>query len=135
MENEIWFLKIDYNIQKALLILSVIAIPTFYLFFIPFLLLGFWQVASGLHGVIALKSKHHIYYITIVFPYLSLMYFFFGETITYAFPLLILFYILIPSILAGLYFNLTKKTWNQLKENSTQLNEFEMEEVLDNGEK
>jgi len=131
MDTPIRFLEMDYKVQKILLILSLVAILTFYLFFIPFLLLGFWQLISGFYGAIKLKSKHHFLYLGLAIPYLIFIILFIAKIMgTFSIGELLFFCIFVPFIMAILFFHLTKKTKEGLEEN-IEIEEFEMKDILD----
>lgn len=133
MEKELRFLKIDLSIQKILLVLSVLGILTLYLAAIPFVLLGFWQIVSGIYGALKLNSKVHKRYLAVVLPYVVGMFFGMETIIDYFFAGVFIFYLIIPFGFALWYFSISKKTIEELDVTAI-YGEMDLEDILDSDE-
>ena len=117
MKNKIRILKVDFFIQKLLLVSLFAALISPYLLILGLIVLGFWQVMSGLFGALVLRERNHIHYLFGAFSYLGFLYWF--ESVDFELPFLpFVLYLAIPIRMAFWKLKLTKETLDkyQLKE-------------------
>ena len=147
MKNLEKFLKIDINIQSVLIGITLFCVLLFPLIGIAFMVLGAWQLFSAAYVFSFLKDTTRKIYLIYCAFHISVMLstglnnYWLEHQIesifgTNAFgTLMLIWFMIIPSILAIWYLRYSKKTLNNLTEGKYEyFTEKEMEAILDSHE-
>jgi len=130
MKRFIRFIEFDTGLQFMLMLLTVLSAFTIIGLAVMMPILGAWQVISGVVGYYYLKDKMHLYYLGACAVALSLM------TIPFItgfdnMQALIMLFIIIPAIMAIVYYKAQCKILKRLKQSDYRVEHETHEDILD----